>query len=880
MNFAELNRDFGTLLSYNHFKQQVMDMNTIYGHGGRLWKVFSKTCAIATDSYEPETSDIDKNVMRIAKGFAVKNIAFNPMPAIKQLLSLPAFFGEVSPEFIAQDLSTFGIPAVKWAWENMPNFRKRVKSRTMGDYYLSNSFVDEEKGWIDKLQEEMKKGMYPNIGVDAWTVAVGAHGVYKTALRRYKRQGFAEDVAERRAIQDAELCFNKSQQSSEGPYMAPIQIDHTAFGATAMLYRNSSTSYSREYVASVRNLKHMANGEVSVDFMAKQLLRQLEIPTFGKRFDEELSAQIAGILPADHIYALGKPGGVLLSAGFPDKPIELSASHLAGKSMQAEHPFPIDALKGLVGALNRPIAVFRYGPSAMNVIVGLEHAGKRFLVGVHFNQNRGGSEVSSIRGLFPKDTAEWLNWISQGKATYLDVNRVNKSIKEIQALIKQQHINYADVPYLDLDAVAKVTESFVNPAVPSGKSFSEYRDEDVARVRDEARRMYRSGFLRNVVNMVMFGHVLPYFWRIGGLAFLLMLSGDDDEKKNALVDVNRHALLSPLEGFTYGDVMNDLAVTGYGKAIGEESARWANVGRTHPALSDLSLMMRHMDSDFLQGCNDAVNFVVGGVTGANPQMVANLAAAFIDKCGDDKALAAEWSIFCARLFNAPQSQLDKMYFDEVGLRGDEASKLTPDELAERFARYKVTRGYFLTRWFMDDEDALKKHKARGMSLIKERLGGLSGEEVNEAYDAYAKRSKEFGERVKAAEDMAKKDYVKAAAMYQVLKKDVEGQRIYKMFQGGKGQRGLNSYFEELVDLYMNARNVEEAGLLRDAVLDYKASMVRIIGATDERKAGEEWAALQSKMGVYEKAYGKAHAGFVEEQRRAKKFVEESGMLEW
>ncbi len=35
---------------------------------------------------------------------------------------------------------------------------------------------------------------------------------------------------------------------------------------------------------------------------------------------------------------------------------------------------------------------------------------------------------------------------------YLNENRLNTSIKEIQALIKQQHINYADVPYLDLQS--------------------------------------------------------------------------------------------------------------------------------------------------------------------------------------------------------------------------------------------------------------------------------------------------------------------------------------------------------------------------------------------------------------------------------------------
>lgn len=46
-----------------------------------------------------------------------------------------------------------------------------------------------------------------------------------------------------------------------------------------------------------------------------------------KLFNFELQMQIEGILPKGHIYQLGKPGLILRSAGFPDLPIELSASH-------------------------------------------------------------------------------------------------------------------------------------------------------------------------------------------------------------------------------------------------------------------------------------------------------------------------------------------------------------------------------------------------------------------------------------------------------------------------------------------------------------------------------------------------------------------------
>lgn len=174
------------------------------------------------------------------------------------------------------------------------------------------------------------------------------------------------------------------------------------------------------------------------------------------RFNNELQQQIDGTLPEGHIYQLGRPGEILLSAGFPDMPIEMSATRLAEKSQQKNHPFDISAVRDLVKNMNDPIAVFKYGNNAKNVIIGIEYGGKQFLVGVHFTPAQGNNEVSSIRGIFPKDNAKWLNWISQGKADYL-----NK--EEIQALIDKQRTNLADVEYLDLDSVTKIIQNFDNP---------------------------------------------------------------------------------------------------------------------------------------------------------------------------------------------------------------------------------------------------------------------------------------------------------------------------------------------------------------------------------------------------------------------------------
>ena len=71
-------------------------------------------------------------------------------------------------------------------------------------------------------------------------------------------------------------------------------------------------------------------------------------------------------------------------------------------------------------------------------------------------------DINSIRNVFPKDNAEWLNWISQGKHLYLDKQK-------IQELIDQQRTNLADVEYLNLDLVTKIINEFENPTIPEEK---------------------------------------------------------------------------------------------------------------------------------------------------------------------------------------------------------------------------------------------------------------------------------------------------------------------------------------------------------------------------------------------------------------------------
>ena len=155
----------------------------------------------------------------------------------------------------------------------------------------------------------------------------------------------------------------------------------------------------------------------------------MEPEEISNRFNSELQQQIDGTLPKGHIYSLGYPERNLLSAGLPNLPIELNAIRLAEKASENyRHPFNIAILKNLPKAINDPIAVFSYGDKtkAVNIITEIEANRKNILVGIALNPEINGKKlnINSVRTVFPKDFSEWENWINQGKALYLNEEKM------------------------------------------------------------------------------------------------------------------------------------------------------------------------------------------------------------------------------------------------------------------------------------------------------------------------------------------------------------------------------------------------------------------------------------------------------------------------
>ena len=198
----------------------------------------------------------------------------------------------------------------------------------------------------------------------------------------------------------------------------------------------------------------------------EERMRAMAVKKVNDRFNEELELQVKGELEEGHVYKLGMPSEILLSTGVPNLPIQMSAQRLEDKATKFGHNFDIAEVKDLVNAIQKPIAIFEYGDrnKSQNLIVEIQKDGKNFIIGLSLNPVVKGKalEINSVRNVFPKDNAEWLNWISQNKLLYADKEK-------IQALIDKQQTNLADVNYLNLDDVAKKVKDFENPKLFDGK---------------------------------------------------------------------------------------------------------------------------------------------------------------------------------------------------------------------------------------------------------------------------------------------------------------------------------------------------------------------------------------------------------------------------
>lgn len=618
-SFAEFNRDLNTLLSYKRFRNQVMNMTSVYGGGKTLWKNFRNVCSMAAGAYRPPIAQLDKAAVNIAKGVTAAKVSFRVFTALKQFLSMPAYLSDSSPVYLAGNIAN-PIGAWKWSMENLPLFEKRWKSRMAGDPRLMKSEMD-WKMWQNRTVEIASRiGMSPNAFVDALTVAIGAHSMYQTKKKKYLRYGYDEETAEKRAKQDATILFNQTQQSSESAFLSTMQTDRSWLSVLFTVFRNSSMSYTRQLYDALRNLKH--------------------------RFE---------------------PG-----------------------------------YKGL--------------------------------------------------------TEEYL--------------------------AKQMRRDGIDPDKADQNAKSE----------------------------------YRRSLMRDIVRVGVFGYLLQFAWNLGAYLPYLLLGDDKDEKSDMWHDIFCHTMFGSIEGLTGGDVMS---AVGNGFAKGE-GLNLFSASKDMPLSSDLQNIVNKWNKDKVAAMNDVTNLMVQSGIGVNPQSLTDAVVAIMDYCGDDANTSRECALLITRIINCPQSQIDKIYFDELNATAAEAQGMTPAEIAERYARYKIHRGAPLTGWAYTDEardSVMTAQQNRVLTKAKEKLNSrMETEETKQLlsdYDAVAKQETALS-KIKKTDRAAYREGMKQLRQSNDMRQHMRLKR-YK------------HDMKELTSKYLRCKSAEERDSIVSTMFSTRAKMLEDIG---------------------------------------------------
>lgn len=627
--YAEWNRDLNTLRTYKRFRNQVINMTTVYGGGRKLWENFNDLCLMAAGEYRPPVSKLNKSAVNLAKGVTAAKVSFRMYTALKQLLSAPAYAPEVSTRAILKSIANpYG--DFKWCLENMPIFRERWHSRISGDPRLLKSDMD-WKMWRSRIMELSSRiGMTPNAFVDAVTVSIGARAMYETRLKQYLKEGYPTDAAEKRAMQDATILFNQTQQSSESPFLSTMQVDKDWLSTLFTVFRNSSMSYTRQEFDAMRNLKrNLTPGQraKSIEFMTKQILRDWDVDP---------------------------------------------------------------------------------------------------------------------------DTAT---------------------------------------------------------------------DAERDQAQGAAKKRFRKQIKKDVLRLATFGFILELAWNLGPYLPYIIFGNDEDEKDKMWDDAMTHAYFGSVEGLTGGDVMSS-----FGNMWASGEWNWNQLSKDMPLASDINtIATKFIGGKNAEAVNDILNLLVQMGVGMNPQSITDTAIAITDACGDDPALSHEAAIFIMRVLQVPQSQIDKLYFDEVDLTGEEASKLTPAQLAQRYAEYKVKRGTPLAPWSWGDEERLGKYNDLAADRMKERLDAQGDAMVIKAYADFEARYKAVSEKAKEAKELMKTDYAAAAQAHAALQQDPDF-ILYQRFGS------LDKQLGRISKMWLTSKSPAEAALVASTISSYRAGMVKVLQA--------------------------------------------------
>jgi len=234
-----------------------------------------------------------------------------------------------------------------------------------------------------------------------------------------------------------------------------------------------------------------------------------------------------------------------------------------------------------------------------------------------------------------------------------------------------------------------------------------------------AGRRYNRSFWRDSVRLATFAFLVEFAWNLGGSIVYLLFGKDDDEKEKMLAEAFKHALIGgSIEGLAGGNVMSEAMNM---VAKGENLRNYDPT--LLPILSDMKRVYAMMGYDWVAGTNELVNLAVQAGFGVNPQTLTDTVVAVIDACNGDMETSREAMLLIMRVLQVPQSQIDQIYIDELGVNASTARRMSPKQMAKRYADYKLNRNAPLTRGLYPEKLEEKRRKSYEKSFnkkVKER----------------------------------------------------------------------------------------------------------------------------------------------------------------
>ena len=260
---APVEEDMNVILSNNTAKNL---MNAKFGadFSQRLKTAMQVTVGTLTSGYINSTEKFFQDLTRRWGG---TKIAFGINTALKQLAGAGAMCVYTTDWrflwYLAKNIQFLFTP--KSAQEFFPMLQKRweeglagnigLKELFRSDVTTSSGFAIAEENVNRVTTDIVKLGMIPNKIVDMAVCAMMAKSVYEYEYNRYIKQGYSKEMAEKKAMMDAESSYNKTQQSSEMAFLSSGQVSSNILYRSLNIFMNNSIANYRIGVMGIEDIK-------------------------------------------------------------------------------------------------------------------------------------------------------------------------------------------------------------------------------------------------------------------------------------------------------------------------------------------------------------------------------------------------------------------------------------------------------------------------------------------------------------------------------------------------------------------------------------------------------------------------------------------------